>query len=493
VNHIVHADPRPEAVALNRTTLAERGGRAEPAPVRIVHLGLGAFARAHQAWYTSVVDKAGEWGIAAFTGRSADAASALAPQDGLFHVVERSASGDVAHLVTSIVEAADGEDTARLLKLLAAPETAIVTLTITELGYRLRSDGAPDTGHPAVIDDIEILRQLLGGADRAHNPRPQTALGRLVLGLDARRRAGVGPLAVVPCDNIADNGTLVRTGLMGLAAAVDRSLADWIGRNVSFVSTSVDRITPRTTPADVEATAKLTGWRDAAPVVTEPFHDWILSGGFPAGRPAWERAGARFVDDIEPFEHRKLWLLNGAHSLLAYLGMLRGHTTVSEAIADCECRVHVIRLWDEARCHLPEELDLDAYTTALLTRFENPRIEHRLEQISAEAVAKLRVRAVPIARAERDAGRGAGAVASLIAAWIALVRAGRVLDDTHWAAAKAASAEADPIRAMVRLLDENLAADGDFVEAVRRAIAAWAAPSCGATEHTAEATERRDK
>jgi fructuronate reductase len=195
---------------------------------------------------------------------------------------------------------------------------------------------------------------------------------------------------------------------------------------VSFVATSVDRITPRTTESDLRAVAAECGWIDRAPVVTEPFSDWVLSGRFPLGRPQWESAGARFVDDIEPYEKRKLWLLNGAHSLLAYAGMARGHETVSAALADPVCLRMVEDFWDEAARHLPAELETDGYRAALLDRFGNARISHRLEQISADGSTKLRMRVLPIFLAERAAGRSGAGSAAVLAAWLGFVRtAGR--------------------------------------------------------------------
>ncbi|WP_227497197.1 mannitol dehydrogenase family protein [Planctomonas psychrotolerans] len=479
--------PGDAPIRLTRAGLAERDGRDVPkAPVRIVHLGLGAFARAHQAWFTGRVDPDNEWGIAAFTGRSATAADELAPQDGLFTLVERSATADRVEIVTSIVEAYDGARLDRLVDLLAAPPTALVTLTVTEPGYRLTADGEPNASDDAVIADIEALRAVfsdaasdLGGADSRPGGGPRTVLGRLLLGLEARRRAGAGPLAVVSCDNIPDNGPFVRSGVLGLAALTSPDAERWIAENVSFVSTSVDRITPKTTDADIRTVTELTGWLDAAPVVTEPFTDWVLSGAFPAGRPNWEDAGARVVDDIEPFERRKLWLLNGSHSLLAYAGTLRGHDTVAAAVADPVCRAWVNELWDEAVRHLPTTgLDLDDYRAALLDRFDNARIEHRLLQIGAEGVTKLRVRFAPVARAERTAGRSAAACARAIGAWIALLRTGRDLPDAESVAVRAALDSPDETvdRALLELIDPALAEDADFLTLVTAAVADFAAP-----------------
>ena len=461
---------------LTRAAYASRTGRAVPTPeVRIVHLGLGAFHRAHQAWFTSAVDDRAEWGIAAFTGRNPSAAEELAPQDGLFTVLERSESGDTATVVTSIVDAVDGADLTRLVQLLAAPTTAIVTLTVTEAGYRLTPTGSPNLNDSAVAADVAGLRSALE-ADQvpASSGGPSTTLGRLVLGLDARRRAQAGPIAVVPCDNIPDNGAFVRAGVLAFAALVSAATAEWIDTNVSFVSTSVDRITPRTTSADLDTVAALTGWEDHAAVVTEPFTDWVLSGNFPAGRPAWEKAGARFVDEIEPFERRKLWLLNGAHTLLAYAGRLRGHETVAAAMADPVCRGWVNDFWDAAERHLPAGLDLPSYRAALISRFDNARIEHQLAQISNEGVTKLRVRILPTVLAERSAGRDGGAGLRAIGCWVALVLSGQPLLDADAEAIGAASAEPTQewaIDALLRLLDPLLVTDSALREELHIVVA----------------------
>jgi fructuronate reductase len=388
---------------LSNLPLLGREG-AEAPPVRIVHIGLGAFHRSHQAWFTHRAPDADQWGIASFTGRRPAAAQVLSSQDGLFTLVERGVDGDRLEVVSSIAEAVDGADTARLEQLLASQSTAIVTLTITEAVYE--HDG------------------------------PDTPLGRLVRGLRARRAAGAGGLAVVSCDNVAGNGEVARAAVLRIAAAQDDAspqepaLADWVRENVSFVATSVDRITPRTTEGDVMTVAAECGYRDAAPVVAEPFASWILSGDFPAGRPSWESVGARFVTDLRPFENRKLWLLNGAHSLLAYAGRQRGHATVAEAMSDERCRGAVEALWDEAQKHLTEPgLDVPEYRKGLLERFGNPRISHVLDQIAADGTTKLRMRAVPLLRAERRAGRSGTATARMIAAWIDYVSTDALFQD----------------------------------------------------------------
>jgi fructuronate reductase len=199
-----------------------------------------------------------------------------------------------------------------------------------------------------------------------------------------------------------------------LAALVDPGLVGWIDEHVSFVTTMVDRITPRTTDADVAEAG------DPLAVVTEPFSEWVLSGEFPAGRPAWD---ARFVDDVRPFETRKLWLLNGAHSIIAYAGSIRGHLTVADAIADPVVAGWVEEWWDAAARHLTLPADeIAAYRAALLDRFSNPQIRHLLAQIAADGSQKVRIRAVPVLLAERKAGSLPAGVTRMIAAWIAHLR-----------------------------------------------------------------------
>lgn len=430
------------------------------APVRIVHLGLGAFHRSHQAWYTQQASDAAEWGITAFTGRRPDAALALAEQDGLYMLVERADSGDSFTVVGTIVEAVDGADVGRLVQLVAAPATSVITLTITEAAYGLGADGKFDTAVPDVATDLALLGSGSGA--------PATPLGRLVLALAARRDAGSGPIAVVCCDNLSNNGAVARQAVAGFAGALDAGLAAWIDANVSFVSTSVDRITPRTTDEDIAEVQEACGYRDNSPVVAELFSSWVLSGDFPAGRPRWEDAGALFVADIEPYENRKLWLLNGAHSLLAYAGQLRGHSTVAEALADAECLKAVEAFWDEAEANLPVDLEIASYRAALLARFSNARIAHNLAQIAMDGSTKLRMRAVPVLQAERAAGRTGAAAALMIAAWTAYTATATPLQDGQAEAIDSANllAGTKRIQALLRVLDPALAKDEATVQLV---------------------------
>ena len=343
---------------------------------RIVHLGIGAFARSHQAWYTFASSDA--WGIAAFPSRSRELVNSLAAQDGRYGLVVRGPESDTATTIDSIVEAsADGFAGA-----LARPETAILTVTVTEAGYE---PGAA----------------------------PMRAIAE---GLRARREAGAGPMAIVPCDNVPANAHKTKEILLD---SVDEDLRAWISDTISFVFTMVDRITPATTTADVAVAEKLLGWADRVPVVTEPFTEWVLQGDFPAGRPEWERAGARFVDSITPYENRKLWMLNGAHSLLAYRGLELGYETVYQAFGDQALRAEVDDLWSEARpvLDLPSA-EVDEWLAALRIRWANPRIEHRLAQIALGGAQKIPARIFTLDEARREAGLPIGlAGIETVAAW----------------------------------------------------------------------------
>jgi fructuronate reductase len=330
---------------------------------RIAHLGLGAFARSHQAWYTQVAalpeSSSADWGIAAVTGR---VGPALADQQFRYGLIVRGPESDTASVIESVVALDAGA--------IANPDVAIVTLTVTEAGY------------------------LIGS-------RPPQLI---VEGLRERRRSGGGPIAVVPCDNVPGNAGVLRAAVIELA---EPELASWITSNASFVATMVDRITPATTVADIRIAEELLGWADAVPVVTEPFTEWVLQGDFPAGRPAWERAGAQFVDDVEPYEQRKLWMLNGAHSLLAYRGLELGLSTVYEAWGALAPEVE--QLWAEAREVLtlgPD--DIDPWLRALRIRWQNARIEHRLEQIASGGEQKIPARIGAVIRRREEAGLQAG-------------------------------------------------------------------------------------
>jgi fructuronate reductase len=254
-----------------------------------------------------------------------------------------------------------------------------------------------------------------------------------------------------------------------LAEAAEPALAVWIRDHVSFVDTMVDRITPHTTDDDVRAVAEQSGWHDEVPVVTEPFTEWVLSGAFPAGRPQWESAGAAFVDDVHPYETRKLLLLNAAHSLLAYAGSERGHQTIAEAMHDDECRRWLDQWWDEAVRYVPlPEQELAAYRAALIGRFSNPRIRHTLAQIAADGSQKLPIRLLPVLRGEREAGRMPPGAVRILAGWIDHLRGfGAPVND---AGAGPYQERAGSVRDVITALAPDLADDGELAGTVEDVV-----------------------
>jgi fructuronate reductase len=364
-------------------------------PIRMAHLGLGAFHRSHQAWYTHCANLASEstqeWGIAAFTGRSPQAAQALNAQNDMYTLVERYPEKDTAHVVDVISAAHDGSSDA-WNQAIADSSVALLTTTITEAGYS------------------------------GHAPK------RIADGLSARRKADGRPITLVACDNMPDNGLLLRERVR---EACDAATGRWMEDNVSFVSSVVDRITPATTPDVVNTVHELLGVRDDCPVVAEPYSEWVLSGEFLEGRPNWEVAGARFVDDVRPFEDRKLWLLNAGHSMLAYGGLLRGIGTVHEAFADPVLRERLEALWAEQRESIPLGADeIDVWLGGLRTRFANSRISHSLQQISRDGTFKLGPRVLePIERRQAAGHRAGEEQLNVLADWVRVVETLGPTDD----------------------------------------------------------------
>lgn len=392
-----------------RLTRSQDGRPA--APVKIVHVGLGNFFRAHQAWYTETAADADQWGIAAFTGRSLGVAADMQEQEGLYTLVIQGAQGNEYQVISSVVATHSGGDVQSLLGYFASPDLAIVTSTVTEAGYIRNAQGGLDADNAGVQADIEALKS---GALAAVT----TAPGKFVAGLLTRRAADAGPLTFCPCDNVPDNGDMVEHVIRDLAAMVNPSLTAYIDENVGFVTTMVDRITPRPTDATREAVLADTGIDDPACVGTEPFVQWVLSGDFKAGRPAWETRGAQFVDDITPYETLKLWMLNGSHSLMAYAATIKGKETVFEAMSDPEIAGWVNAWWDVAAKHLPLPADeVVAYREALTDRFLNPNIKHLLAQIAGDGSQKIPIRIVPSLNAERAAGGAPVGAERAVAAW----------------------------------------------------------------------------
>ncbi len=392
----------------------------------IVHLGVGAFHRAHQAVYIDDCLAAGEtgWGIVGASLRSPDTRDALAPQDGLYTLAVQDASGDRLRIIGSLRELLVApEDPALLVARMADPATRIVTLTVTEKAYLRNAAGDLDLSHPDVARDVETLSS------------PRTVHGFIVAALAERRRAGTPPFTVLCCDNLPSNGETVRRLVLQFAEAADRDLAGHIEQEVAFPSTMVDRIVPATTDEDRARISSAIGFEDAWPVKCEPFMQWVVEDHFTLGRPGWERAGVTMVSDVRPFEEMKLRLLNGAHSGLSYLGLLCGRESVSEAFTDPAIRGFVDRLWAEAIPTLPKGAGLDpqAYIAALSDRFSNPALVHRTAQIANDGSQKLPQRILATARARLSDGGSADHLMLAVAAWIACCEArGKALPAGHF-------------------------------------------------------------
>lgn len=406
------------------TTLTRADFGRPAAPVRMVHLGLGNFTRAHQAWYTEHASDAAEWGIAAFTGRRPTMSELLSPQDGLYTLITQGADGDRFEVISSVVHVHPASDFRALMGYFASPDLAVVTSTVTEAGYYRLPDGSLDVADDAVAADLAALKDLVDGGpvsvEDVSALEISTPPARILAGLLARRAAGSGAMTVLPCDNLPDNGSAFGKVVRDAADAVDPTLLEWMDANVAWATCMVDRITPATTDAEIRLVSETQGYLDNSPVPTEPFSEWVISGEFPAGRPDWESAGAQIVDDVEPYEQRKLWLLNGSHSLMAYAGPILGCETVAEGIAHPVLREWVLQWWHEAGPGL--QVPWEDYAKALQDRYENPNIRHLLAQIAADGSLKLPVRIAPTLRAWRGRGDMPVAAVKAVAAWLLHLR-----------------------------------------------------------------------
>ncbi|MCP3055872.1 mannitol dehydrogenase family protein [Aurantimonas marianensis] len=380
----------------------------------IVHLGVGAFHRAHQAVYLDdLLAGDPQWAVAGASLRRADMRDALAPQDNLFTVAIRS--GEVSQLrvigsLKTILVAR--EDPEALLAALCDPAIRIVSLTVTERGYcHDPATGDLDPDHSDIKTDLDAPT------------RPTSAPGLLAEALRRRRAAGLAPFTVMPCDNLPENGPTAHRIVAQYAALRDGDLARFVERDVAFAGTMVDRIVPATSEDDIARISEALGVRDAWPVVTEPFSQWVIEDRFPTGRPDFASVGAEMVADVEPYERMKLRMLNGAHSTLAYLGYLAGYETVSETMADPAYERLVRELMtDEVMPTLEMPgTDLAAYRDALIARFHNPALKHRTWQIAMDGSQKLPQRLLGTVRDRLAAGRPVDGLALGVAAWMRYV------------------------------------------------------------------------
>ncbi|MBJ9245650.1 mannitol dehydrogenase family protein [Citrobacter koseri] len=352
---------------------------------RIVHLGFGAFHRAHQAVYADILaaEHGSDWGYTEVNLIGGEQQIAdLKNQDRLYTVAEMSADAWTARVVGVVKNAlhaqVDGLET--VLAAMCEPQVAIVSLTITEKGYC----HSPVTGqlmldHPAIVADLQNPQQ------------PKSAPGVIVAALARRRAAGLPAFTVMSCDNMPENGHVMRNVICAYAQAVDAGLAAWIAQNVTFPSTMVDRIVPAMTAETLDKIEQLTGVRDPAGVACEPFRQWVIEDNFVAGRPEWEKAGAELVADVLPFEEMKLRMLNGSHSFLAYLGYLSGYQHINECMEDEHFRraARALMLEEQAPTLNVTGVDLTRYADMLIARYSNTGLRHRTWQIAMDGSQKL--------------------------------------------------------------------------------------------------------
>jgi fructuronate reductase len=452
-------------------------------PAGIVHLGLGAFHRAHQAVFTeeAIAAGGGDWGIVAVAPRNEQIVRQLAAQDLLFSVTSLAA----AESRTSVVGALAGvrhaaSDPAAVVALLADPAIKVVTLTVTEKAYQLD----PATGRLSADEALNV--------DLTTDRAPATVPGLLVRGLLARAAADAGPIALVSCDNLPSNGArlrgLVTEALAYPGAVVPAAGAEWIHRHVTFPATMVDRIVPASTPETLAAAERALGVADLAAVAAEPFRQWVIQDDFPSGRPAWERAGVVMTDDVAAWERLKLRTLNGVHSTLAYLGALAGCETIADALALPGMRALATRLIAEdigPSFRPPEGVSVDGYGESVLDRFANPAIAYRTLQVAMDGTQKLPQRVLHTIADRRAAGAEPRWAALTVAAWMRFARGkaddGRALplddplaDEVVAALDGVPDAPADLCAALLGLravFPAELAAD----EVVRELVCGWLA------------------
>lgn len=377
----------------------------------IVHLGIGAFHRAHQAVYTDTVlnTNGGDWGIIGCSLRSAAVKQQLQPQDGLYTVLQRGAE-PTPRIIGSVLEVLVGpENPSAIIDAIALPSVKIITLTITEKGYcHLPATGRLNLAHADIQADINNLHA------------PISAPGFIVAGLLKRFEQQLEPISIISCDNLPHNGAVARAVVVELAEQINPQLAQWIKQSIAFPGTMVDRIVPATTAADVQNLAEQWGYLDEGLVVAEPFSQWVIENHFANQRPAWETAGALIVNDVAAYETMKLRLLNGSHSLLAYAGFLAGYETIYQVMQDQQFVALTRQFMATAANTLkaPEHFDLTAYQEQLIQRFSNPGLQHRTGQIAMDGSQKIPQRWLNSVRDGQTLGLDTDIFAFALAAWL---------------------------------------------------------------------------
>ena len=397
----------------------------------IVHIGIGAFHRAHQAVYTDDAMTAGDrdWGIIGVSLRSGDVAAQLGPQDGLYTVSTRSAARANLRLIGAVQRVlVAAKDPQAVIDAIAAPTTHIVSFTVTEKGY-LRGPG--------------------GALDLAAAKAPSSFYRFVGAGLAARHMAGLPGLTLLSCDNLAGNGAVLKALMRQYLAAAHPALVDWFDTECRCPATMIDRIVPATTDADRAAVETELGVHDEGAVVTEAFSQWVIEDDFAGPRPRWEKVGAQLVTDVAPYETAKLRMLNGAHSALAYIGLGGGHEFVHQAIADPDIRPVIERLMRREAAPTIDAApgqDLSAYAEALLDRFANPALDHRLIQIAMDGSQKIPQRWLETLAWHQARGARCASLEAAVAAWIAFLRSDHPVDDPLAARLRAASDGPDAIK-----------------------------------------------
>ncbi len=388
----------------------------------IVHLGIGAFMRGHLAPATEAAINQGDlrWGITGVSLRQSDTRDALTPQNGLYTLAIRDADAEGSlrqrlQVIGAVIQVLVAQEAPQaVLEAIAAPDTRILSLTVTEKGYcHDPATGALRLDHPDIAHDL------------AHPQAPRSAIGMLVYGLQLRRTRGFSPVTLMSLDNLPANGRVLRAAVLCFAGKIDSSLSNWIKGECSFPCSMVDRIVPKTTDADRAAISQALGHTDAWPVMGEPFFDWAVEDHFVADRPDWTLGNARFVKDAEPFERLKLRMVNGTHSSLAYLGAMAGWQTVDQAMAHPAMREHLQALMrDEIEPTLSDlgSLDLDAYRQELLARYTNPALAHRTQQIAMDGSQKLPQRLLGTLRDRLNQALPSPRMALGVAAWMHYLR-----------------------------------------------------------------------
>lgn len=385
---------------------------------RIVHLGFGAFHRAHKAVYADILatEHGSDWGYCEVNLIGGEQQiNDLNQQNLLYSVAEMAAEGWSGRVVGVVRRAlhAEVDGIEAVLEAMAEPQVSIVSITITEKGYCYQ----PATG--TLIDDHPMIQH-----DIAHPEAPKSAPGTIVRALRLRRDRGLPAFTVMSCDNMPENGHVTRNVILGLAKKQDAELAKWIEANVSFPSTMVDRIVPAVTPETLEKVSqKLGGIQDPAGVACEPFRQWVIEDNFVNGRPEWEKAGAELVQDVLPYEEMKLRMLNGSHSLLAYLGYLAGYQHINDCMQDDNYAIAArhLMLSEQAPTLRTQGVGLAAYADSLLNRYRNTALKHRTWQIAMDGTQKLPQRMLDSIRYHLANGTRFDCLALGVAAWIRYV------------------------------------------------------------------------